>query len=339
MDCYVNKVGTHMRAKQFVVSTVSGMTFALGANAGTPSPTTPAPAVQSASFDHLADGQDGKTLSLQLNPGDQFTVVLKHTCKSYFQLLVNGTKNEGADQAAEASAVATAAATTLTCDPTDEISSPTLTYQAGYTGYQVVVSRVDKATDPVPVNVGSTKLYPTTDFVIVPSSDWTATFSGGVTVSSLTSPKYSLQPVAGTSGSAASYTVVRNKSSEDAVTPGLAAFVTVSNRDWNTANGKLQFGLTFGIGTNTGSKVQYYPGVSLKTGVMIITLGPNIGTIDTLPAGLHEGSTTSQQNALGTLATRTAVGGFLAFSFTFSATSAAAQKSFLGGLAPASGGT
>jgi hypothetical protein len=379
----------------------------------------------SVTFDHLAQGATPTSQTIELKPGQAFTVLLTNTCKSEFKLSVAGVQSSNAQsadaekakkssQAArytefiqqakqsrdEAKATigkltyqmhslsesppsttseielqeilpeqdrpqrivpnptrdqllqlahkglsdaqsqlsdANAAIETYTqkrdaaqavnCGtPPNDTLSTTVVHQSGNVAYEVAISRT--GTDAGPVSWGGQNndkytLSPATDVLVVESSPWSTIFSGGITVSKLTNPKFALQP---TTSGAATYTVVRG-ASPDAWNPGLALFITETNQSWSFGGGpsKVHFGITFGLGTNTGTRVEYYPGVSLIFDKLLLTVGANIGTVDALPSGPQLGSTTSNANALSSLSSRTGVGFFFGLSWTLFGSNAQTQ--------------
>ncbi len=227
----------------------------------------------------------------------------------------------------------------LSCSGSEILKSDVMTYSSKFGAYQILITNIDKTnnsvavdTDP-PTPVGtetpdSGKLFPVTEILVVPKIEWSTVFSGGLAFSSLTNNKYSLH--ADTAGT--SFEVRREKGSEDIVSAGAAAFATVTRSDWNITP-RLHWGLSFGIGVNTGSKIEYYTGPSLLAGSFVITAGFNVGTTDVLPSGVHKGDTVTQSNALGTMGSKTGVGAVIAFTFTFRGDDA--QKTFDTVIAPA----
>jgi len=287
-----------------------------GASADTTNPKSPSVQANKPTFTATFSHKPGSPRVATLSPkaGDSIQVVLADTCKDDFQLAV-----EDLVAVDNSPAAAAAAAAGSPCTGADQLTATTA-YDPKYTAYLVKVTPKAGIATPVTTTTGIN--LDATDFVIYVGapSPWSTDFSGGFTHSKLTNPKYSLQPV---TGSAGTYTVVRDSASEDSASLGFAGFVTVSRSNWTLPSwlGSPNYGVTFGLGVNTGSRVQFYPGLSLRFGDLFVTVGANLGSVDALPAGLHEGSTTMQANALGSLPTRTSGGAFLALSYKFLGTS------------------
>lgn len=262
--------------------------------------------VPTAEFTHILDSNKQYSSNLVLQNDEAFSVVIKDTCPDQFAVKINGiesapVKNFKALQAGQSCTA-------------DMPITVTAKHDSKNGAYEVLIERIDGKPGGVDASQGGNtgKLYPARYLIIVPANKWSTIFSGGIGFSSLTSEKYSLSAdAAGTS-----FTVVRNKSSEDKANAIAAAFVTVTNEKWVTKGG-TRWGPSFGVGTNTGSKIQYFPGFSILFGQYVLTFGANIGSVDTLPSGLKEGSTTKEANALNTSGTKTGVGGFISISLSF----------------------
>lgn len=262
----------------------------------------------SASFSQKPGSAQVATIAAK--SGDSIRVTVTDTCTDYFQLAIENLVAASSPPQLGAEAIATG------CSGKDQLSA-TIVYDTQYSAYIVKVSAKDGVAIPVKV-AGGAALNPQ-DFVIYinTASPWTTDFSGGFTISSLRNSKWSLQP-SGTAGSG-TFVVSRDSSSQDSVSLGFAGFVTVSKNDWTlpAAIGAPKYGLTFGLGVNTGSKLEFYPGFSLGFGDLWLTLGANVGSIDALPSGLREGGATTQSNALNSLPTRISAGAFISLSYKF----------------------
>jgi hypothetical protein len=252
-------------------------------------------------FDHAAGGSLPQTKAVQLSNGERFTITLRNTCKDKFKLVVSGV-----------GLVATARAVPCVAASDTVVSEP-ITHDKRYGAYEVRIEPV--AGEPMPLKVGDAVLYPKSDILTVTTRSWDTIFSAGFTVSKLTTPKYALEATTPTG----SYVVRRPRDAEDSAALGLAAFVTVRRSEpaawWEP-------GYTFGLGTGDKTRLQYYLGLSLMLGQLVVTAGSNIGTVDHLPKGLQEGNVVTDANALQTPGMRTATGAFLALSYTFYADSA-----------------
>lgn len=262
--------------------------------------------VLAATFSHKPGSP--QTVTVSPKPGDSIKVTVTDTCTNYFELAV--------ENLLKATPPAGTRDIAPPCPGTDQLTL-TIPLDSRYGAY--IVSVRAKSGVHMPVHADTNVDLNPTDFVIYvdTSSTWTTDFSGGFTFSKLTNPKYSLQP--GTGPTSGTYTVVEDNHSEDSATLGFAGFVTVSRKNWTLPAwlASPTVGITFGLGVSTGSKVEFFPGLSLKFGDLILTGGVNVGSVDTLPSGLKVGGTTTNANALNSLPTRTSSALFLALSYKF----------------------
>jgi len=261
--------------------------------------------VLTATFSHKPGSP--QTLLISPKPGDSLKVTVTDTCSNYFELAVENLLTQPPAGTRDL---------VPPCPGTDQLTL-TIPLDSRYGAY--IVSVRAKSGMQMPVHADTKVDLNPTDFVIYvdTSSPWTTDFSGGFTFSKLTNPKYSLQP--GTGSSSGTYTVVEDNHSEDSATLGFAGFVTVSRKNWTLPAwlASPTVGITFGLGVSTGSKIEFFPGLSLKFGDLILTGGVNVGSIDTLPSGLKVGGTTTNANALNSLPSRISSGLFLALSYKF----------------------
>lgn len=137
---------------------------------------------------------------------------------------------------------------------------------------------------------------------------WRYDFAGAFTVSGLHDKKYAID---------SSSKIIRAKDEESDASLGLAAFIHTYHDSLCNRGGFCYVPLSFGIGINDDSKVNYYAGMSLRFGQKaFLTVGANFGSVKTLPNGLSEGST-ADANTLNNQKDRIGVAPFVSFSYTF----------------------
>ena len=151
-------------------------------------------------------------------------------------------------------------------------------------------------------------LKPVTYDVYVEESGFIYEFGAGFFRSSLTDPRFAIDP--------ATTTVMRNSSAEDDFANGVLSLVHMSYRGQR----KLleHFALSFGLGSRDGGDLDMFAGVSLRLGrVGFITFGQNFGKVERLPTGQQIGAAPINDNALSDLPTRNDSATFLAWTFPF----------------------
>lgn len=153
--------------------------------------------------------------------------------------------------------------------------------------------------------------------VVVDQSPWEVDFSVGPVVSWLTSPVYYLDDM---------NTITRNTQAEDDVELIVAGFAHVSNRNcrWNVFGREYDcsnLALTGGVGTSTGSSLDYFIGGSRKYGPAMLTVGAHWGSIYRLPNEYVVGDTTTDVTVVteSGMEERTDVAFFLSLTYTFGA--------------------
>ncbi|MBQ4833131.1 hypothetical protein J8L70_07755 [Pseudoalteromonas sp. MMG010] len=144
-------------------------------------------------------------------------------------------------------------------------------------------------------------------------SGWSLSGSGGFIISGLTQNKFYIDE--------SSNKVLRNTDAEDDISLGLAAFVHTCNETWSDAGWLILRPkcLTFGLGLSDQSNdFNFFPGISWRIGDELhLTLGAQLGKINTLPNGLKIGDTVESSNAINTLDSRYSGRVFLSISYTF----------------------
>jgi len=136
---------------------------------------------------------------------------------------------------------------------------------------------------------------------------WRYDFAGGFTVSGLHDEKFAIDSAG---------KVAQAKNEESKVSLGLAAMIHTYH-DGLCGNGVCWVPLSFGLGINDDSKVNYFAGTSARLGPKaFLTVGANFGTVKTLPNGLKVGDT-ADANTLNNQKDKVDVALFVSFSYTF----------------------
>lgn len=249
--------------------------------------------------------------TVDVDPGERLVVVVENTYPKIYGYDLAGYEVPASDTDSDPSALS------------DKPETVTLfeTHEARYGGYILRVS----ASGDVPDGMRDLVVI-----IRVIDEDWRAEFSGGFTVSTLTDPKFGLVPDDDVEGQSV---VVRERGRESTVRPGFASFVHLAKPDFGfrlydpttgASTRTVPVALSLGLGVDADFKqADLFIGPSVLFGdAGAFTLGLSIGGIDTAPAGLPVGAATTDSNALATLPTRIAVGGFFGFNYKFAGGSA-----------------
>ena len=155
---------------------------------------------------------------------------------------------------------------------------------------------------------------------------WELSFSGAFTIDGLSDRAYFLED--GTSNEVPGFIVTRSEDAESETNQRLAFLIHLYNSRWERHRSVTWAPITFGMSIDDNTR--YLVGTSLKIGdKLFVTAGGVIGKIKVLPTGLSEGDFTTDQNALGTLGTKSETSWFLALSYSFLGTNAKDQFSSL----------
>ncbi len=199
------------------------------------------------------------------------------------------------------------------------VSAPTTKHlihyheSAKYGGY--IVHITPKAGLQTPPSVGAMTIT-----ILAETSEWRQTFAGAFSVSGLTDPAYGVRDevvdVPATATEPAKTRIVSRfvdqRDRRSAVSYEPAAFVHVMHSRAPVIGG------TFGLGLRTTGLPSYYAGLSLfASDKAAITFGIVAGSLKTPPAGVNVGDSVATANVANNLPSRTAVRGFVGFSFNF----------------------
>ncbi len=138
--------------------------------------------------------------------------------------------------------------------------------------------------------------------------EWDLALTGGVVASGLTDPVYALGNVPGR----ATRVVVRETDRESSVNLNVAMFAQVYSTRWPWLS---PMSLGFGI---RNDRPAFYLGPGLRFGRHASVIGGvSFGSVQRLPAGVSEGSTLADTNALLDLPVRTVHSWFGAVTYSF----------------------
>jgi hypothetical protein len=155
---------------------------------------------------------------------------------------------------------------------------------------------------------------------------WELSFSGAFSIDGLSDRAYFLED--GTSNGTPGFVVTRSKDAESSTNQRLAFLIHLYNSRWEQHRSVTWAPITFGMSIDDNTR--YLIGTSLKIGdKLFLTGGGVFGKIKVLPASLSEGEFTTDQNALGTLGTKSDRSWFIALSYSFLGTNAKDQFSSL----------
>jgi hypothetical protein len=136
-------------------------------------------------------------------------------------------------------------------------------------------------------------------------------FSAGPVVDGLTDKKYFLQ-----SGSGGQSVVTRDSNSRDRANARLAVFAHLVNTKAERDSQWTWVPISFGLGFD--DKTRYMLGTSMKLGDQwFVTGGAVLGKTATLPVGVSEGMSTTNQNLLTTMGQKNSTSWFLSVTFNF----------------------
>lgn len=186
------------------------------------------------------------------------------------------------------------------------------THQRAVTQYEV---KIDKITTSAKDSAECKEIYKShaegTWQVPVTTVGWNAEFSGGLVVDGLTDRKYSLQP-----GTGGNFTVTRDRGSEDRTNQRLGLFVHLV--DTRNARNKDITWVPVTVGIGFDDKARYMLGTGYKFGDQwFLTAGVVTGKRASLPVGVSEGMSTTNQNLLSTMGSRSSTSWFISFTFNF----------------------
>jgi len=151
--------------------------------------------------------------------------------------------------------------------------------------------------------------------ISVEHTGWTYGIAGAFTGSHVTNHEFAIVPNDSTPATDDTI-VIRNKDGEDSVALGAAAMIHLYNPD--LSGWISNWAISFGLGISEGNKVSYFLGPSYRFGKQaFMTIGVNIGSIDTLPAGQRVGVAPETENVLNNLGSKTEGGLFLSISYSF----------------------
>jgi hypothetical protein len=255
---------------------------------------TPPPATKDVHFDHLKEGGD-LAFTRNLSDGEKFTVFVDNTCPDVFSYEVHGIMRAAEDT----SGAGQKAGKKL------ESKSLPVVHDAKYGGYIVTITRTAE-TNPCE---GAEKLKSRTLVISTPLLEWDLAFSGGFTVSSLSSPQYYLRPHPTETGKKQ---VQEDTGAKDAVNLGIASFVHLYHHRWPGLAG------VFGLGIRDGNKTEYYLGGGLRfSDKATFNGGLVFGPVSRLPTGVDTTKGVTDDNVLTNLPTRIAKGVFFGISYSF----------------------
>jgi hypothetical protein len=227
--------------------------------------------------------------SNELARGDPVTIWVRNTDKQCFTY----------------NATQVAASGTKSLENPDTTVKIVTTHQRGTSAYLVKIDKLPgDACKEVDQRAGSWTIP-------VVTVGWDLAFSAGPVVDNLVDKKYFLQ-----SGVGGQYTVSRDRGAEDKTNQRLAVFAHLVDTKALRDKDYTWIPLSFGIGFD--DKARYMLGTSYKIGDQwFITAGVVTGKVSTLPTGVSEGMSTTNQNLLATQGQKTSTGVFISVSFTF----------------------
>ena len=145
--------------------------------------------------------------------------------------------------------------------------------------------------------------------VAQPRTGWDLALTGGFVASGLVDPVFALGNITGQP----TRVVVRQRDQESTVNLNVAMFGQVYHDRWPWIAP-----VSIGIGIRGDSRATVFMGSALRFGPHAsFTAGVAIGPVSALPAGIVEGRTVIDTNALSNLVTRTTHSWFTAVTYTF----------------------
>ena len=244
---------------------------------------------ESNTFDHIV-----------ANPGDTIKFTIENTCAEAFSYGVEGVSR----------AVATVEKNTIQsesikreCQKTTHVISQT--HDQSSSGYYVMV----KANGDTTFNTEG--LEDRTFFVVVDTSNWDVDFSGGFTLTDLTTPVFTTRKQRLMDGTIQDV-IYQDRDAEDKYSLGLAGMVHLVHKNYPSWAG------TFGLSITESGDTSYMFGPSVRLGdKATLTAGVMAGKVDRLPNGLQVGDVLTDANGLTNLGQKTETGFFLAISYSF----------------------
>jgi hypothetical protein len=260
-------------------------------------------------FDHLrTDGN--RAYVLKLNDGEPFQVKVLNTCPAVFSYEVQGIVRQEESQNG----------LRLNAGPEQPLEEKVLpvVHDEKYGGYLVTIRRT---LDTLGCK-DSDKLVARTLIISTPKMSWDLAFSGGFTVSTLTSPHYYLRPHPTEAGKTQ---VQEDTSKNDDANLGIATWVQVYHHSHPGLAG------TFGIGIRDANKTEYYLGGGFRmSDKASINGGVVFGPVSRLKDGIGVGDTVTDPNILSDLPTKTTLGYFIGLSYSFIDVRGKLQQPFAG---------
>lgn len=258
-------------------------------------------------FDHLASDDD-RSYELRPRHGEAFEVRIKNTCPDVFAYEVKGIVRErGAEDEPGA----------RTAKPLEEKVLPVV-HDEKYGGYIVTITRT---ADTAPC-ADAEKLQNRTLLISTPTETWDLSFSGGFTLSSLSSPQYYLRPHP---SDAAKKQVQQDPDKEDDANLGIATYVHVFHQRMPWLAG------TFGLGIRDQNRTEYFLGGGVRlSDKATVNAGVVYGSVSRLKNGVNLVDPVSDDNVLNDLPTRTKRGFFIGVSYSFIDVRGKLQQPFAG---------
>jgi hypothetical protein len=266
-------------------------------------------AVKFAAFDHLNTNGD-RAYELQLTHGESFQIQILNTCPEVFAYEVHGIIRQEAGTGITGK-------TALALEPKHVV--PVL-HDAKYGGYIVTIRRTVATGNPC--GDDTAKLRDRTLMISTPQLTWDLSFSGGFTVSNLTSSNFYLRPHP---TDTTKKQILEDPDKNDDATLGLASFVHLYHhrRPWLAG--------MFGLGLRDNNKTEYYLGGGLRfSDKATLNVGVVWGPVTRLKNGNNPMDATADDNVLTDLPTRTKRGVFVGLSYSFIDVRGKLQQPFAG---------